>query len=135
MNGFERVFVDVGKGIAWPFKHVAKIIEYLDTVLKDEPVVKKAVIGLIMQSQTLLADGAAAATGDGLNVKADMSCVSAAETLFGYVKNTFLPAIEKAYGDFVADSLPDPASDPVPAVTITEDALPASPGLHTVVPA
>lgn len=135
MNGFERVFVDVGKGIAWPFKHVAKIIEYLDTVLKDEPVVKKAVIGLIMQSQTLLADGAAAATGDGLNVKADMSCVSAAETLFGYVKNTFLPTIEKAYGDFVTLSQPDPASDPVPTVTVAEDESQPGPGLHTVVQA
>jgi hypothetical protein len=135
MNGFERIFVDLGKGVAWPFKHVAKIIEYLDTALKDEPAVKTAVIGLVMQSQTLLADGAAAATGDGLNVSADMGCVSAAETLFGYVKNTFLPAIEKAYGDFVADSLPDPVSDPVPTVTITEDAPQPSPGLHTVVPA
>jgi hypothetical protein len=137
MNVFEKVVSDIGKGIVWPFTHTAKIIEFLDTALKDTPAVKTAVQGLLLQIGVMTKDGATAVTGDGLNIAADLTEVQDAQTLFTYIKTTFLPAIEKAYADFEAD-VKQPTVDSgleVQAVSTAVDELQPGPGLHTVVAA
>jgi hypothetical protein len=134
MNGFEKAVEDVGKVVAWPFVHAAKVVEVLTTALEDEPTVKTAIVGLVQQIETVTADGAIAISADGINLPDDLAEVAAAQTLFAYVKNVFLPAVEKAYKDLDSAVTETPA--PVASSDATESAsapvLSPGPGLHTI---
>jgi len=116
-------------------------VEVLETALKDEPTVKTAIVGLIQKIETLGADATKAIAAEGLDVPDDVLTAQAAQTLFEYVKETFLPAIESAYKDeasileagaatslqveAASSSSPDSATD---ESTIVQQ----GPGLHTV---
>lgn len=136
MNGFEKVMVDIGKGVAYPFVHSAQLIAILGTALKDEPVVKDAVVGLISQVGQLTAEGAIAVTAKGIDLPDDVATLVAAKSLFTYVTLTFLPAVEGAYKDLAPEikglDQPAPAPDAAPAPA---PAVVPAPGLHTVTPA
>jgi hypothetical protein len=103
MNPFENAVKKIGHAIAWPFVHAEQVIKVLETALTDEPAVKTAVTGLITQIEALTADGAVAVAAKGIDVSDDVATVAAAQTLFKYVTETFLPAIEEAFKDVKAD--------------------------------
>ncbi len=96
------VLQDIGKVIAWPFVHVARVISILTVTLKDFPAVRTAIIGEVQQIQTLIQDANVAAGSDELNLQSDEAEINAALALWNYSKNTFLPAIEAAYNAEVA---------------------------------
>ena len=56
--GLESDIKEVGKVIAWPFDHAAKLIELIDAGMKDAPAAKAAVIGLIQKGESLVTGGA-----------------------------------------------------------------------------
>lgn len=118
----------IGKGIEFPFKHGVQIVELLDEALKDEPAVKTAVQGLIAQIGLCTADGVVVISSKGLDLASDLAEIAAARALFGYVVNTFLPAVENAYKDMA------PEIDALTASAPTTEAQPG-PGLHTQVAA
>lgn len=101
-NPFINALEDVGKVLAWPFVHVARVISILTVTLKDYPAVRVAVVGLVSQVETVAADVATAAAQGELNAASDAAELAAALALFNYVKTTFLPAIEAAYNDEVS---------------------------------
>jgi hypothetical protein len=101
-NKFLTVVEDIGKGIAWPFIHLSRAINILQTTNKDYPQVRDAVVGLVTHVQTVATDFAAAAEADGLNVAADAAELAAALDLFKYCRDTFIPRIEAAYKDELA---------------------------------
>ncbi len=122
-------FKDIGKGLAWPFVHAAAILGILDKALKDEPVVKDAVTGLIQQIATITADGAIVISGSGVNLTADMAELVAAKALWQYVTATFIPAIETVWKDIAPQvQALEPATDDK-----TASAPQPGPGLHNVV--
>lgn len=127
MNKFERVMVDIGKGIEYPFKHGAQIVELLGMALKDEPALKDAIQGLIAQIGVCTADGVVVISAKGLDLTADLAEIAAAKALFGYVVNTFLPEVEAVYKDMKPE---------IDGLTASVDSAPQpGPGLHNVVPA
>jgi hypothetical protein len=118
-NEFEKVLEEIGKGIEWPFKHAAEVIEILTTSLKDEPAVQAALIGLVKEIEQVGKDSATALAARGLNVPDDIQAVNDGKALWAYVQGTFLPAVEGAYKDLQKDT--DPAAAPV-----AETAAPAT---------
>ena len=94
---------DVIKVVDYPFSHLVQAIRLLDTVLKDEPTLKVAVIGLLKQIEILTMDGAIAVSADGLNLPADVATVAAGATLLKYVHDVFLPTIQKDFKDVKSD--------------------------------
>lgn len=100
-NAFLTGLEDVGKVLAWPFVHGARVIAILTATLKDYPAVRTAVTGLVQQCITVESDAASAIKDGGLNLDEDAISLDAAKALYAYVTGTFLPAIEAAYNDEV----------------------------------
>ena len=98
-------FGKVGKILEWPFVHAAQVIGVLTVTLTQYPLVRTAVIGLITQIQTNVQDVALAAADKGLNVSADVAELAAAKSLWVYVTQVFMPAIEAAYNAESATAL------------------------------
>ena len=112
-NEFEKIAEDVGKVVAWPFDHAAKLIELIKAGMQDEPAAKAALIGLIQKGESMVTGGAAvgvattaAAAGDGVNLAADAAAVGAveaeaanAQTFWAYFKGTFIPEVEAIWKD------------------------------------
>lgn len=141
MNIFEKVAKEVGTVIAYPFVHTTKIIEILTDVLKDEPTVKTAVVGLIQQIESVVKDATYAASAYGLNMTDDVAEIIAAKALFEYVKSTFLPDVEAVYKDLAvdieaSDSTTTSTTTTAAAISTTETAaaetVSVGPGLHAV---
>ena len=113
MNEFEKIAEDVGRVVAYPFTHAAKLIELIDKGLADEPAAKAAIVGLIQKGESLISGGAAvgtsvtaAASSDGTNLAADAAAVVAveteaksAETFWQYFTGTFIPEVEAIWKD------------------------------------
>ena len=131
MNGFEKVMVDIGKGIEWPFKHGVALLTLIDKGLTDAPEVRDAVKGLIAYASTVAVDGAIVVSSKGMDLPADMAELIAAKALFGYVTGTFLPEMEKVFGDL------KPQIEQLTAETTEPASVPqiVPPGLHTTVAA
>lgn len=101
-NTFSTVVTDIGKVLAWPFVHIARLTSIIATALKDWPAIRDALAGLMTQIQTLVADASTAAGDKGLDIDADIIAVQQGAALWKYVVNTFLPAIQAAYNAEVA---------------------------------
>jgi hypothetical protein len=99
MNEFEKVVTDIAHVVEWPFKNAVKVIEVIDTAIKQEPIVKSALVGLIQQIGTLTGEAASAIASKGVNITADEAALAAAQALWKYVTATFIPAIDTAYKD------------------------------------
>lgn len=143
MNEFEKVVMDIGKGIEWPFVRAGQLIGLLTVALKDEPGVKAAVVGLVQQIEAVTADGAIVIAAKGIDVTADLAEVAQMKALWNYVTGTFLPDVEAAWSEIkpeidALNAASDPSSNvpeaPLPATPGVTAAAVAAPGLHTVVP-
>lgn len=109
-NAFLTGLEDVGKVLAWPFVHGARVIAILTATLRDYPAVRTAVIGLVQQCITVESDAASAIKDGGVNLDEDAISLTAAKALYAYVTGTFLPTIEAAYNDEVAAATGQAAS-------------------------
>jgi hypothetical protein len=96
-NKLVTVLKDVSSVALWPLNHLEKVIAAINATMKAEPAVKAAIVGLLAKIQALAADATAAATADGLCISADEATAAAAATLFTYVKDVFVPAMEAAF--------------------------------------
>jgi len=134
MNGFEKVVVDIGKGIEWPFVHAAELTKLLSEALKDEPAVKAAVVGLVQEIGLVTADGAIVVSSAGVNVTADMAELVAMKALWTYIAQTFLPAVETAWKDIRPEMAALESAGGAPPAQAPAAAVDPAPGLHSVVP-
>ena len=133
MNGFEKVVVDIGKVIEWPFVHGAELAKLLSEALKDEPAVKAAVVGLVQEIGLVTADGAIVVSSAGVNITADMAELAAMKALWTYVTQTFLPAVETAWKDIGPEMAALESAGEAPPAPAPAAAVDPAPGLHTVV--
>jgi len=82
---------------------IPKVISVLGTALRDEPAVKSAVVDLVKEFGTLTADGALAVAAKGADLTEDAAMVSASVQFLTYFKDTFVPVVEKLFGEVKAD--------------------------------
>ena len=104
MNKFEKVLSEIGHVVEWPFVHTAQFVKLLDEVIKDEPVVKSAITGLVAAAERAITDTEVAVNDKGVDIPADILAVTDAESFFAYFKNSFLPVIEAAYKALESDT-------------------------------
>ena len=95
IHDVERVLVDVVTFLP----HAADV---LASAVKNEPNVKAALIQLIEQASLVIADTGTAAISKGVNLAADAKTLADADAFFQFFIKSFVPAIEKAYGDIQA---------------------------------
>ena len=80
-----------------------KAEKVIATALKDQPIVRDAVTALIKQANVVI-DDFKTDIGDGfINLKADEQTLKDAEAFFNWFKSSFIPTMEKVYGDISAD--------------------------------
>ncbi len=110
-HGIETGAKDVGKvvvkgvdvAIVQPIEFVAKAEKVISTAIKDQPIVRDAVVALVKQATTVL-DDFKTAVGDSLiDLRADEQTLKDAEAFFNWFKSTFIPQMEQVYGDLSAD--------------------------------
>lgn len=102
---------DVGKGVVQavnvavvqPIQFAVKAEKVIATAVKDQPVVRDAIVTLVKQASTVI-DDFKTDVGDGLfNLRADEQTIKDAEAFFNWFKSTFVPSMEQVYGDLSAD--------------------------------
>ncbi len=109
-----NIIVKIGKGIETAGKDVADVVvdmtsflgkaeSVIVTAVKDQPAVKAAILQLISQANSVIADGTKAAALDGVNLAADGVTIADAETFFTYFKTTFIPLVESLYSSIKTD--------------------------------
>ncbi len=110
-HGIKVGVEDVGKGVAkgidvaivQPIQSVVKAEKVIATALKDQPIVRDAVTALIKQANVVI-DDFKTDIGDGfINLKADEQTLKDAEAFFNWFKSSFIPTMEKIYGDISAE--------------------------------
>jgi hypothetical protein len=110
-HGIETGVKDVGKAvvkgvdvaIVQPIEFAVKAEKVISTAVKDQPVVRDAVTALVKQATTVI-DDFKADVNDGLfNLRQDEKTIQDAEAFFNWFKSTFIPQIEKVYGDLSAE--------------------------------
>jgi hypothetical protein len=116
VNAFTKVVKAIATGIEWPFVHGGQVIRTIETALKDEPVVKTAVVGLLAEIATISEDGAVAVAARGMDFADDMQTIADAQKLWKYVTTVFIPAVDAAYVDLKTAVEPGPVAvlDPPP---------------------
>jgi len=95
--------VDTGKGIADAVEWLPNAEHVFATAIKDQPVVKAAILGLVKQAAVVIADIGIDAAAKGFDLVSDLKTLSDAEAFFSYFARTFMPAIEQVYADVKAD--------------------------------
>jgi hypothetical protein len=110
-HGIQQGVEDVGKGIVkgvdvvivQPIQFAMHAEKVLSTALKDQPIVRDAVIALVNQATTVINDFKTDVSDGFINLRADEKTLKDAEAFFNWFKSTFIPTVEKVYGDVIAD--------------------------------
>ncbi len=102
-HGLKTVAVDTAKFIEEPIQFLAKAEKVIASAIQDQPAVKQAVMSLVQQAQTVIADTVGDVAGKGLNLAAAAKTLSDAEQFFAYFKDTFMPLVESLYAEVKAD--------------------------------
>ena len=110
-HGIETGVKDVGnavvKGvdvaIVQPIQFAVKAEKVISTAIKDQPVVRDAVVALVNQATTVIDDFKADVSDGLINLRADEKTLQDAEAFFNWFKSTFIPQMEQVYGDLSAD--------------------------------
>jgi len=105
--GAEDVGKAVVKGvdvaIVQPIEFVVKAEKVISTAIKDQPIVRDAVVTLVQQATTVI-DDFKTNVGEGfLNLRADEKTLHDAEAFFNWFKSTFIPKMEQVYGDIASE--------------------------------
>lgn len=110
----ENVFEKIGHGIKVGAEDVVhgvedvvaflpKAAKVLGTAIKDDPQVKAQVLELVKQAEAVIADTALAASEKGINLTQDAKALGDAEAFFTWFKSSFIPFVERVYGELKAD--------------------------------
>lgn len=102
-NEIKKIAEDVLHGIEYPFKHTAKIIELLNTALKDSPVVKSEVLAMIKQAEAVIADTGTDFASKGLDLTSDLKTLQDIKVFWTYFAGTFVPNMAAIYSEVEAD--------------------------------
>ena len=104
--------VDVGKGVAkgvdvaivQPIEFAVKAEQVIATAVKDQPIVRDAVVALVKQATTVIDDFKTDVSDGLIDLKADEQTLKDAEAFFNWFKSSFVPAIEQVYGDIASEA-------------------------------
>jgi hypothetical protein len=110
-HGIKVGVADVGKGVAkgidvaivQPIQSAVKAEKVIASAIKDQPIVRDAVVTLVNQATTVINDFKANASDGFINLRADEQTLKDAEAFFNWFKSSFIPTMEKVYGDISAD--------------------------------
>lgn len=104
--------VDVAKGtvdavnvvVVHPIEFCIRAEKVLATAIKDQPIVRDAVVALVKQASTVIDDFKTNVADGLIDLKADEQTMTDAEAFFNWFKSTFVPTVEKVYGDIATDA-------------------------------
>lgn len=99
----EKGLSEVEHGIEFPFKFIGKAAAVISTAIKDQPEIKNAVTVLVEKCDAIGADTMIDVAERGLNLIDDAATVRAVADLGEYLKSTFIPLVEKLYGEIKTD--------------------------------
>ena len=110
-HGIETGVKDVGKAvvkgvdvaIVKPIEFTIKAEKVISTAIKDQPIVRDAVVAMVKQATTVIDDFKADVSDGFINLRADEKTLQDAEEFFNWFKSTFIPQMERVYGDLSAD--------------------------------
>ncbi|HEY1983778.1 MAG TPA: hypothetical protein VGG85_00125 [Terracidiphilus sp.] len=111
-KGIVDVGKDVGKGvvtgvdvaIVHPIEEALKAEKVISTALKDQPIVRDAVVTLVNQASAVINDFKTNVNDGLFNLRQDEQTIKDAEAFFNWFKSTFIPRMEEVYGDIAADA-------------------------------
>lgn len=95
--------IDTEKAVVKTVEFLPHAIKLLDTAIADQPQVKQAVVDLIKQAGVVTGDVTIDITDKGINLVADLQTLKDIVAFFDYFKSTWVPLIEKIYGEVKAD--------------------------------
>jgi hypothetical protein len=103
--------VDVGKDVAkgvdvaiiQPIEFVVKAEKVISTAVKDQPIVRDAVVALVKQATTVIDDFKTDVSDGLIDLRADEQTLKDAEAFFNWFKSSFIPTMEQVYGDLSTD--------------------------------
>ena len=106
-HGIETGVKDVGKvvvggvnrAIVQPIEFAVKAEKVISTAIKDQPIVRDAVETLVKQATTVITDFKTDVADGFINLRADEKTLQDAEAFFNWFRSTFIPQMEKVYGD------------------------------------
>jgi len=106
-NGIKVGVTDVGKGVAkgldvaivQPIQSAVKAEKVIATAIKDQPIVRDAVVALVNQATTVINDFKTNVSDGFINLRADEQTLKDAEAFFNWFKSSFIPSMEQVYGD------------------------------------
>ena len=110
-HGIEAGAKDMGKavvkgvdvGIVQPIEFAVHAEKVIATAVKDQPVVRDAVTALVKQATTVINDFKTDVGEGFIDLRADEQTLKDAEAFFNWFKSSFIPAIERVYGDIASD--------------------------------
>jgi len=95
--------VDVG--IVHPIEFALKAEKVIATAIKDQPIVRQAVVALVQQATAVINDFKTDVSDGFINLRADEQTLKDAEAFFNWFKSSFIPTMEQVYGDIAADKI------------------------------
>ena len=95
----------VDAGIVHPIEFGVKAEKVIATAIKDQPIVRQAVLALVQQATTVINDFKTDVSDGFINLRADEQTLKDAEAFFNWFKASFIPTMEQVYGDIAADKI------------------------------
>jgi hypothetical protein len=102
-HGLKVAAEDVAKAVEYPIEFLVKAEKVLASAIQNQPAIKTAVLNMIKQAETVIADTSTVVADKGFDLTVDAKALADAEAFFGYFKNTFVPLVEKVYSEVTVD--------------------------------
>ena len=110
-HGIETGAKDLGKAvvkgvdvaIVQPIAFAIKAEKVISTAIKDQPIVRDAVVAMVKQANTVIDDFKTDVADTFINLRADEKTLHDAEAFFNWFKSIFIPQMEQVYGDLSVD--------------------------------
>lgn len=99
----EHIGEDILHGVEQPFKLIARAERVLATAIKNQPELKDAITTLVSKCEVIGADTMRDIGERGLNLADDLATAQAIAALGEFLKSTFVPLVEKLYGEIKTD--------------------------------
>jgi hypothetical protein len=102
-HGLKVAAEDVAHAVELPITFLIKAEKVIASAIKDRPAIKEAVLDLVKQAESVVADAGIAAASKGIDLASDAKALADAEAFFEYFKSTFIPLVEQVYKEVAAD--------------------------------
>lgn len=111
-HGIKEGAEDVGKAvvkgvdvaIVQPIEFAVKAEKVISTAIKDQPIVRDAVVALVKQANTVIDDFNTDVSDTFIDLRADEQTLKDANAFFNWFKSSFIPTMEQVYGDISSDA-------------------------------